>query len=79
MSQNLQSAIRAVKPHIPLIRFRKGDLSKVSGKQSAPAIGSKLSASSNVLADDRLLPPIYRRKPLSGLEMEMIERGGQDF
>ncbi|XP_055945728.1 alpha-ketoglutarate dehydrogenase component 4-like [Argiope bruennichi] len=80
---NTSASLRAwkvVKPHIPLIKFRKGgkDISGMSPNQSTH-LGVAPSRSQKGLGiDDTELPAKYSRKPLSPIEMEYIERGGPE-
>ncbi|XP_054707402.1 alpha-ketoglutarate dehydrogenase component 4-like [Uloborus diversus] len=77
---------QAVKPHIPLIKFRKGgkDTGEAGNhKQSSQAQGlnlssSKASSHTGTIIDDTELPSRYFRKPLSQVEIETIERGGPE-
>ncbi|RWS09650.1 28S ribosomal protein S36: mitochondrial-like isoform X1, partial [Dinothrombium tinctorium] len=80
-----------VKPHIPLIKFRKGGMSNsqvgmvsvdtsahhqpTSNPVQSAPIGSTPRGSG---IEEEFLPPRYYRKPISLLEMEFIERGGPD-
>ncbi|XP_054160303.1 alpha-ketoglutarate dehydrogenase component 4-like [Oppia nitens] len=83
MSSNTQRVWQIIKPHIPLIRFRKGaDLHKTevlsvsATSSSSPPIGSTPRGSG---IDEELIPKRYQRKPISQQEMEIIERGGPDI
>ncbi|XP_067128828.1 alpha-ketoglutarate dehydrogenase component 4 [Centruroides vittatus] len=64
---------KMVKPHIPLIRFRKGGrpIQEYVSEQSP-------SKTKSVVLDEFELPAKYARKPLSHQEMEFIERGGPE-
>ncbi|GFY37317.1 histone-lysine N-methyltransferase SETMAR [Trichonephila inaurata madagascariensis] len=64
-----------VKPHIPLIKFRKGG-KDVPGSQT---LGVSPSRSQKGLGiDESELPAKYSRKPVSQIEIEFIERGGPE-
>jgi len=72
---------KTVKAHVPLIKFRKGIArphtapTSSEASSNAPKIG--LSARGTGI-DDMSLPKRYQRKQMTGLEMEVIERGGPD-
>ncbi|GFT73470.1 uncharacterized protein NPIL_349592 [Nephila pilipes] len=71
-----------VKPHIPLIKFRKGgkDVLGVnqisSGSQTLGVSPSRSQKGSGI--EESELPARYFRKPLSQIEIETIERGGPE-
>jgi len=71
------TVLTRVKPHIPLIKFRKGGraASGTAPTGSSAAVGSTARGSG---IDEQQLPPRYHRKPITQQEMEMIERGGPD-
>lgn len=60
---------KVVKPHVPLIRFRKSG--QIQQGQMPPK-------TNRVVIDEFELPEKYARKPLSHQEMEFIERGGPE-
>ncbi|PRD23794.1 UNVERIFIED_CONTAM: hypothetical protein NCL1_45437 [Trichonephila clavipes] len=72
------SGVVIVKPHIPLIKFRKGS-------KDVPGVNQKISSGSKTLGvspsrsqkgsgiDESELPAKYSRKPLSQIEIEFIE------
>ncbi|KAK7869270.1 hypothetical protein R5R35_000883 [Gryllus longicercus] len=89
------TAIRAwmtVKPHVPLIKFRKGGLQasdpRLTGAHGGPNVPSHGSPSGappgpgktvqKPIIEDYQLPPKYRRAPLSEQEIEYINRGGPE-
>ncbi|XP_067001036.2 alpha-ketoglutarate dehydrogenase component 4 isoform X2 [Anabrus simplex] len=84
-------AWQTIKPHVPLIKFRKGGLAvddaRVSGAVShapAPPSGSGAApqpaarVTSGVVLEDYQLPPRYQRKLLDEKEIEYINRGGPE-
>ncbi|GFT73471.1 uncharacterized protein NPIL_349591 [Nephila pilipes] len=64
-----------VKPHIPLIKFRKGG-KDVLGSQTLGVSPSRSQKGSGI--EESELPARYFRKPLSQIEIETIERGGPE-
>ncbi|GFR03558.1 uncharacterized protein TNCT_69192 [Trichonephila clavata] len=64
-----------VKPHIPLIKFRKGG-KDVPGSQTLGVSPSRSQKKSGI--DESELPAKYSRKSLSQIEIEFIERGGPE-
>ncbi|GFX73602.1 uncharacterized protein TNCV_1263722 [Trichonephila clavipes] len=64
-----------VKPHIPLIKFRKGS-KDVPGSKTLGVSPSRSQKGSGI--DESELPAKYSRKPLSQIEIEFIERGGPE-
>jgi len=78
-SASATRSLQAIKPHLPLIKFRKGSLpfgkdSHTTGVQNVVAP----SKSSGNAIDDSHLPPKYARKPLTDIEMAFIMRGGPE-
>lgn len=61
---------KQVKPHIPLIRFRKGGNTSQANSSSTSSIKPAASVGS---LEEAMTPIKYRRKTLSQLEMETIE------
>ncbi|CAG2103319.1 unnamed protein product [Medioppia subpectinata] len=83
MSSNTQRVWKVIKPHLPLIKFKRGGSvaktgtdSVVSSSTSGPPIGSTPRGSG---IEEELMPKRYQRKPITPLEMEMIERGGPEI
>ena len=60
--------LQMIKPHVPLIKFRKGGFVQ----PQAPVRTKETISTDHV-------PSRYLRKPLSALEIETIERGGIDL
>ena len=82
MLQNLV----AVKPHIPLIKFRKGlsEHTSVSGGLAAPAPGVVGSVAAPVAGAGGSLewwevPAKFRREAIDELECEAINNGGREM
>ncbi|MPC31435.1 28S ribosomal protein S36, mitochondrial-like [Portunus trituberculatus] len=72
---------RVVKPHIPLIRFRKGSpLELVHGSQEQSAVAGKTAVGGVTQAPKVLeeweVPYKYRRPLITEEEIEYINRGG---
>lgn len=78
MSFAARQTFQTVKPHIPLIRFRKGGLDKTAGVSGLNSPSSSSAPSKNTI-DESQLPLKYQRKPLGSLEIEIIQRGGPDL
>uniref|UniRef100_A0A834RBU1 Uncharacterized protein n=2 Tax=Sarcoptes scabiei TaxID=52283 RepID=A0A834RBU1_SARSC len=72
MNQIANKAWKVIKPHVPLIQFKKGDRLSQAGSQRSHLDGQNTVK----IADDIDLPLKYRRKPMTELEMQMIETGG---
>ncbi|XP_014771637.1 alpha-ketoglutarate dehydrogenase component 4 [Octopus bimaculoides] len=76
--------IRAIKPHVPLIKFPdrrvKGVVKSTSSQNMTPSTSPNVSKSTNITLATCLewedLPAKYHRKSLTPEEMEFIERGG---
>jgi len=86
MSSNTQRVWKVIKPHLPLIKFKKGGnvrtnvgmissdvVNTSSTASSGPPIGSTPRGSG---IEEEFMPQRYQRKPITDLEMEIIERGG---
>jgi len=82
---SVNKAWRVVKPHVPLIKFRKSGSGVSDGAgarthelpaSSKPPIGMTPRGSG---MDESQLPKRYHRKSMTASEMEMIERGGPDI
>ncbi|XP_034245895.1 28S ribosomal protein S36, mitochondrial [Thrips palmi] len=71
--------VQAVKPHVPLIKFRKGGPagghSATSGVASSGGVGSSHAVSRGTI-EDYQLPARYQRSPLDEAEIDYINRGG---
>ncbi|XP_046399249.1 28S ribosomal protein S36, mitochondrial isoform X2 [Ischnura elegans] len=71
-----------VKPHIPMIKFRKGGITgnDLRATQAAPSPSdpakARLTAPPKPILEDWQLPKKYQRQPLSDLEIEYINYGG---
>ncbi|XP_065225353.1 uncharacterized protein LOC135849091 [Planococcus citri] len=68
--------IMTVRPHTPLIKFRKGGIegSKTSGSSSSSGVGR--SSGPRPILEDYQLPLRYRRRPLDEAEINAINSGG---
>ncbi|XP_043463383.1 28S ribosomal protein S36, mitochondrial [Leptopilina heterotoma] len=83
---------KVVQAHVPLIKFRKGGITRVvsgaTSTTSAPPAGTsssgKISGATgpNVIPlpiiDDLQLPPRYHRRRIDQKEIEYINRGGPE-
>ncbi|XP_014468081.1 PREDICTED: 28S ribosomal protein S36, mitochondrial [Dinoponera quadriceps] len=81
---------KVVKPHVPLIRFRKGGSNLAAGATAAPstrpgpapmrrsvgATGPGVTVLPTI--EDLYLPPRYQRQPIDDKEIEYINRGGPE-
>lgn len=88
MSSLSGSAWRAVKPHIPLIKFRKGGLTELvhgapqpaAAGPAVPPVAPKPSPAAAIQAAPVLeawqVPYRFRREIISEEEIEYINRGG---
>ncbi|XP_026284082.1 alpha-ketoglutarate dehydrogenase component 4 isoform X2 [Frankliniella occidentalis] len=74
-------SIQSVKPHVPLIKFRKGSPahghSAGSGSPSPGVAGSSVVFSRGTI-EDYQLPSRYQRTPMDEKEIEYINRGGPE-
>ncbi|KAH9413063.1 uncharacterized protein LOC142646407 [Dermatophagoides pteronyssinus] len=68
---SVAKAWKVIKPHVPLIQFKKGG--RLTNNQKTH--GSTAS-NTKILIDDTQLPARYQRKPMTELEMQLIENGG---
>lgn len=76
-------AMMTVKPHVPLIKFRKGGKVQETSAMLSPAQGPAPSASKGKIQarpviEDYQLPAKYRRRPIDEKEIEYINRGGPE-
>ncbi|CAL7946554.1 unnamed protein product [Xylocopa violacea] len=81
---------KVVKPHVPLIKFRKGGINratagtKPSPAQSGPTMSQRSAGATgpNVIVlptiEDIHLPPRYHRRPIDEKEIAYINRGGPE-
>ncbi|XP_035742078.1 28S ribosomal protein S36, mitochondrial-like isoform X4 [Vespa mandarinia] len=80
---------KVVRPHVPLIKFRKGGLNRVNvGASAAPSAASGTASATGratgpqviVLPtiDDIHLPSRFHRRPIDEKEIEYINRGGPE-
>ncbi|RXG70272.1 hypothetical protein Avbf_06670 [Armadillidium vulgare] len=82
MMSSLATAWKAVRPHTPLIKFRKGAVSKLGGmfKHESPVSEIPKPASHTVvkrpILEEWQLPANYYRPPFTEEEIEYINRGG---
>ncbi|XP_069683272.1 alpha-ketoglutarate dehydrogenase component 4 [Periplaneta americana] len=81
-------AWQTIKPHVPLIKFRKGGLSAVDPRSTGAETsshsggsaggGKKAQFTSRPVIEDYQLPLRYRRQPLDEKEIAYINRGGPE-
>lgn len=88
MSSVAGAAWKAVKPHIPMIKFRKGGLSELAHGAPQPAVAGavpssaapKPSAAAAIqtapVLEEWQTPLKYRRRPITQDEIDYINRGG---
>ncbi|XP_071512499.1 alpha-ketoglutarate dehydrogenase component 4 [Panulirus ornatus] len=84
MSSLAGSAWKAVKPHIPMIKFRKGGLTElvhgvsepVAATGPAPGGSAAPPSQAPVVLEEWQVPLRYRRELISEEEIEYINRGG---
>nr|XP_050859166.1 alpha-ketoglutarate dehydrogenase component 4 isoform X2 [Vespula vulgaris] len=80
---------KVVRPHVPLIKFRKGGLDRGASAAPSAASGTASSQQSSgrttghqvtVLPtiDDIHLPARFHRRPIDEKEIEYINRGGPE-
>ncbi|XP_029051951.1 28S ribosomal protein S36, mitochondrial [Osmia bicornis bicornis] len=82
---------KVVKPHVPMIKFRKGGISRatpgasnVQSAQSGPTLQQRGVGATgpNVIVlptiDDIHLPPRFQRRPIDEKEIAYINRGGPE-
>ncbi|KAH7643576.1 uncharacterized protein LOC124493507 [Dermatophagoides farinae] len=76
-------AWKVIKPHVPLIHFKKGGhpTNQTHGSMAAVSATTtttttKTTTTTMSLMDDTQLPARFQRKPISELEMQLIETGG---
>ncbi|XP_015433000.1 PREDICTED: 28S ribosomal protein S36, mitochondrial [Dufourea novaeangliae] len=82
---------KVVKPHVPLIKFRKGGINRAtagaaaipsahSGATSKQTIGGATGPNVTVLPtiEDIHLPPRFQRRPIDEKEIAYINRGGPE-
>ncbi|XP_055904779.1 uncharacterized protein LOC129940458 [Eupeodes corollae] len=74
----LLTLVRSTTKRVPLIKFRKGGLGQKGPGAGSSASSTKPSASQSrgPAIEDWELPPRFRRKPISEIEMDYINRGG---
>ncbi|XP_035222966.1 28S ribosomal protein S36, mitochondrial-like isoform X2 [Stegodyphus dumicola] len=66
--------MKVIKPHIPLIKFRKGGRDQgISHKQTSVSQNSASCSQKGPVIDETELPARYSRKLLSQEEIETIE------
>ncbi|KAK9303496.1 hypothetical protein QLX08_004810 [Tetragonisca angustula] len=81
---------KVVKPHVPMIKFRKGGINRAHPGTATPSVqaGPTVSQKSpgatgpNVVVlptiEDIYLPPRFQRRPLDEKEIAYINRGGPE-
>ncbi|KAK3927511.1 28S ribosomal protein S36, mitochondrial [Frankliniella fusca] len=80
-NHSVESNVQTVKPHVPLIKFRKG--SPAHGHSAASGSPSSGVARGNVVLsrgtiEDYQLPSRYQRTPMDEKEIDYINRGGPE-
>ncbi|KAK4292431.1 hypothetical protein Pmani_034811 [Petrolisthes manimaculis] len=85
MNSVVNTAWRAVKPHIPMIKFRKGGLEElVRGTPESTTMPGGVSSGTTVnttttttqVLEEWQVPLKYRRERITQEEIEYINRGG---
>nr|XP_053645473.1 alpha-ketoglutarate dehydrogenase component 4-like [Cherax quadricarinatus] len=83
MVSGFEGAWKAVNPHIPLIKFRKGGLTEFVRGSPRPlaatgpvTAGSTSPTRSSVVLEEWQVPQKYRRERITDEEIEYINRGG---
>ncbi|XP_076245041.1 alpha-ketoglutarate dehydrogenase component 4 isoform X2 [Calliopsis andreniformis] len=79
---------KVIKPHVPMIKFRKGGINRGATTTSSTHPGPTMSQQTtgatgpNVVVlptiQDIQLPPRYRRRPIDEKEIAYINRGGPE-
>ncbi|KAK1136264.1 hypothetical protein K0M31_000829 [Melipona bicolor] len=79
---------KVVKPHVPMIKFRKGGINRVHpgtpSVQAGPTVSQKSPGATgpNVVVlptiEDIYLPPRFQRRRLDEKEIAYINRGGPE-
>ncbi|CAB3379687.1 Hypothetical predicted protein [Cloeon dipterum] len=90
MTNVVSRAWQAVRPHVPLIKFRKGSAGSApvdnvrvvaAAAASAPSSSAKANfkpVQKGPIIEDWQLPYRYRRQQLSQQEVDFINRGGPE-
>ncbi|OQR68643.1 28S ribosomal protein S36 [Tropilaelaps mercedesae] len=81
MSGIANNVLKALKPHIPLIKFRKGgkpnEAALLSSGGATPGVSSSAGSSARGSGiEEDLMPKRYARLPLGEHEAELIMSGG---
>ncbi|XP_042216540.1 28S ribosomal protein S36, mitochondrial-like [Homarus americanus] len=83
MSSLAGAAWKAVKPHIPMIKFRKGGLTELVRGIPQPVVSAgpvttatSTSAQSPPVLEEWQVPLKFRREAISEEEIDYINRGG---
>ncbi|XP_068209521.1 alpha-ketoglutarate dehydrogenase component 4-like [Palaemon carinicauda] len=86
MSSVAGAAWKAVKPHIPMIKFRKGGISELAHGAPQPATAGAVAnptapkpsaaAAAAPVLEEWQTPLKYRRRPITQDEIDYINRGG---
>ncbi|XP_071862354.1 alpha-ketoglutarate dehydrogenase component 4 isoform X1 [Bombus fervidus] len=81
---------KVVKPHVPLIKFRKGGRDRVNSGTATPSVHAGPTMSQKSIGatgpdvvvlptiEDIYLPPRYQRRPIDEKEIAYINRGGPE-
>ncbi|XP_054006106.1 alpha-ketoglutarate dehydrogenase component 4 isoform X1 [Hylaeus anthracinus] len=83
---------KVVKPHVPMIKFRKGGIDRASAGSAAtsPAHSGAATLQQNKVGatgpnvtvlptiEDIYLPPRFQRRPIDEKEIAYINRGGPE-
>ncbi|CAH0391851.1 unnamed protein product [Bemisia tabaci] len=74
-------SIQTVKPHVPLIRFRKGEpdkrqIASADNSHSGSGTGKKTGTVKLPVVEDHQLPARFWRAPIDDKEIEAINSGG---
>ncbi|XP_076068779.1 alpha-ketoglutarate dehydrogenase component 4 isoform X2 [Oratosquilla oratoria] len=83
MSSVANTVWKTVKPHVPLIRFRKGKMDQlvrgmeaIQAAVTPPVTAAPAAAKPQVVLEEWQVPLRYRRERLTEEEIEYINRGG---
>ncbi|KAJ6220834.1 hypothetical protein RDWZM_006646 [Blomia tropicalis] len=78
MSNTVSRTWKIIKPHVPMITFKKGGRTNqmTSTAASKSNMVSKVAVHVSTIKDESMLPKKYIRKPIDQIEMQIVELGG---